>query len=415
MWKCCVPQHSKSRHVAPYAAQLAVLLRGSLQAETLLYYCTACWFLHLLQQSLMPLVHVPEGYGVGWKNPLHQAAFDGSIERTVAMLSGGLIDIDEDDPNYFPDTNDTIAVVKWAVLHDQPKPSRASIDIDELTPTGDFNALILAADRGHSRIVKILLDKGADTSIAGQDDFTALHASVQEGHLAVTKLLVKAGAGLEAVTRNRSTPLHLAAGEGHWETLSVLLEAGANPNRQRVDGATPLCLAVQRGCEDAVKALLRAQADPLLARSSSSGATALTAGISIPSPRIVRLLVDAGADAISVVQTPDVPTGEITPLALTTRYLRKKTIDGKRGATRKQLDKLEAIRRLLLRLEAVHAVPWLWPSDAPSMPPVAVEATNGTKKATPTPVTLMLPILRRRARKPRVLLAALFRCVLVRC
>lgn len=69
---------------------------------------------------------------------------------------------------------------------------------------------------------------------------------------------------------------------------------------------------------------------------------------------------------------------------------------------------LEGIWRLLLQVEAVRAVSWLWPSDVPFTVHVAAE---GTSKTTTTSVALirMLPILRRRSRRPRALLAGLFR------
>lgn len=47
------------------------------------------------------------------------------------------------------------------------------------------------------------------------------------------------------------------------------------------------------------------------------------------------------------------------------RSLREKTLLGE-NATKEQLNGLEGIRRLLLRVEAVHATSWLWQSDVPS-------------------------------------------------
>ncbi|CAM9991384.1 unnamed protein product [Ectocarpus fasciculatus] len=62
--------------------------------------------------------------------------------------------------------------------------------------------------------------------------------------------------------------------------------------------------------------------------------------------------------------------------------------------------KMEGIRRLLLRAEAIRALSWAWPGAAKGV--VAVRATD-------TPPRRILPIMRRRACRPKVLLAALIR------
>ena len=112
---------------------------------------------------------------------LHVAARDGSTERTVSLLSRGAIDIDEGTPD------------------------------DGVTP------LMLAAGLGYSRVVRILLNKGANVAMVDSSGMTALHWAAQGGHLAVTKLLVKAGADVEAKASQGCTPLNLAA-----EKLSLI-------------------------------------------------------------------------------------------------------------------------------------------------------------------------------------------------
>ena len=418
-------------------------------------------------------------------NELHNAAKVGSTERTVALLSNGSIDIDQQEPQ-------------------------------GATP------LMLAAYNGFLRVVRILLNKGASVSIGGDDGVTALNLSAGEGHIAVSEALIKAGADLEAKNSLKgATPLHFAAVEGHSKVMRALVEAGANPNCRGVDGATPLYAAAQGGHMDAVKLLVRAKANPLLTtmfagqnftpmeiaaqqgrsevvrwmiekigvegcgdanagvaalvvaavnqymdtmalltdaavvdtgmclinaagygreasvkfllqqqdwntsgavayvnnsslgrHNASIGQTPLGSaifGVRSSSPRIVRLLVDAGADttfAVRMMSGEGRVIFDDTPLAVVTAMLREKNYAGK-DATQEQMHRLEGVRRLLLRVEAVHATSWLWPIDIPS----TVHAAEGTArtKLISTPVTLMLPILRRRAARPRVLLAAVIR------
>lgn len=143
----------------------------------------------------------------------------------------------------------------------------------------------------------------------------------------------------------------------------------------------------------------------------------------------VRLLLDAGADSSSTVRVVNDRGGVFfndTPLNLANCCIREKTVVGgyhslKTGrhttdATEEMLHALQAVRRLLLRVEAVHAVSWLWPNDIPSI----AHTPEGTSRSNTvsTPLRMMMPLMRRRARRPRVLLArvllaALFRWAIV--
>ncbi len=421
----------------------------------------------------------------GAANGLHKAAYHGSTERIVALLARGFIEID----------------------------GRTS---QGLTP------LMIASLQGYSRIVRILLNKGASASLVGQDRYTSLHYAALQGHPAVIELLLAAGCDLEAgISPTGSTPLHLAAEAGCPRVMRALIEAGANPNWRRLDGATPLSLAASYGHLDAVKLLLDVQADPLLTRiggghgfvplsdaagggflgivremigrlgldgcggakagldalgaaaqeeqveimgvladvgvvddgramataaargsegavkfllrqregqpsaenfaylndSDSIGQTPLIWAIRFArysSARIAKLLIAAGADAASFVRLTNPLVGGLifsgTPLGLTELHLRDKKIYGE-DATEEQLQNLEATRRLLLRVEAVRAASWLWPSS--EVPPIAQPAAEGpsTARKASTPVVAMLPILRRRARRRGVIWGSLIRWV----
>ena len=207
------------------------------------------------------------------------------------------------------------------------------------------------------------------------------------------------------------------------ETTAILTDAGA------ADTGHALVMAAANGCEASSKLLLRRRqleassvAEYVNSSCDISGATALFRSIdAVPSadgvrqlisPRIVRMLVDAGADTTSDVR---VRTGEGdfyfcgTPLAYATLCLRDKKIWGE-DATEEQLHRLEAARRLMLRVEAVRAVSWLWRTDAPVPQRAGDSATKANR--TPTPLSLMLPVWRRRARRRGRVWAPLIRFVL---
>ncbi len=155
----------------------------------------------------------------GPANDLHRAAIDGSIQRTVALLS------------------------------------RGSLDINQGAPDG-VTALMLGAAQGHVSIVRILLNKGADVSSVTDIGSTALHFAAENGHLAVTMLLVEMGADLDAMCSSGPTPLYLAAEQGHEEVVAALIDAGVNCNTRLLDGDTPLSAAAASGHWKAVRVLL---------------------------------------------------------------------------------------------------------------------------------------------------------------
>jgi len=61
-------------------------------------------------------------------------------------------------------------------------------------PTGGYTALICASEYGHTEIVKLLIEAGADVNARQWDDATALTYASREGHTEIVNLLIKAGA-----------------------------------------------------------------------------------------------------------------------------------------------------------------------------------------------------------------------------
>ena len=151
--------------------------------------------------------------------------------------------------------------------------SRGLIGIDEVNSTGS-TPLIAAALFRDSLVVRTLLDRGADVTIADHTGATALHMSANRGHLAVTELLLMAGADTEvAVYVEGFTPLRMAAQEGHLGVVVVLIDAGADLNSRAFNGTSVLYSAACNGHLDVVKVLLRAGANPLPSYTNPSGHT----------------------------------------------------------------------------------------------------------------------------------------------
>lgn len=117
--------------------------------------------------------------------------------------------------------------------------------------------LYSASSNGHLGVVRLLLDNGADIILADKRACTPLHGASENGHVEVVKLLLQS---LEASIDTRDdtgrTPLFLAAARGRSEVLRLLLSCNALANVNDRYNATPLCAAIRNGHREAVELLL---------------------------------------------------------------------------------------------------------------------------------------------------------------
>ncbi len=101
--------------------------------------------------------------------------------------------------------------------------SSLDIDYNQLNKRG-FSALHIAADKGHTLAVELLLQGGAEVNLRSSNSrASALHFAARKGHLAATDLLVKAGADLFQVDKEGMCASNQAAFQGHNEVALKLL------------------------------------------------------------------------------------------------------------------------------------------------------------------------------------------------
>ena len=169
--------------------------------------------------------------------------------------------------------------------------------------------LVHAVARHDAPTARALLEEGVDVNAARPDGATALLWAAHHDDLAITRLLLSSGAKVNAAEDHGVTPLARACENASLRMIQTLLAAGADPNATQKNGLTPLMTTARTGNLRAVQELLDFGAD-VNASTIHLEATALMWAVAAPHPKIVQLLLEAGAD----------PTGSTTKGYTTLMY-----------------------------------------------------------------------------------------------
>ena len=162
--------------------------------------------------------------------------------------------------------------------------------------------LHLAAQAGHTDVIQILLDAGAEVDAEDRDfGSRPLYLAAVGAHVSVAKLLLERGALVDATNHTRDpvsagshhsnyTALDQASEAGHPDLVALLLDHGADVNG-RANGISPLLLAVAPGHVEVARMLLDHGADVSAKDWAGASLLHLTG-----KPVLVKLLLDRGAD-----------------------------------------------------------------------------------------------------------------------
>ncbi|DAZ98514.1 TPA: hypothetical protein N0F65_004951 [Lagenidium giganteum] len=173
-------------------------------------------------------------------------------------------------------------------------------DDEGATPLNEFAA------------VKLLLDAGADATIAKTNGLSALHQAAANGSIRTCRLLLEKNADLEARTMN-GTALHFAVSEDRQKTVEELLKRGANVNALNEKGVTPLILSCLKNSAAVAKELLVGNAD--LTPTIMAGMTALHIAAEVGFADVVKEFIETRKDDTAAVANVKSEAG-LTPIQL---------------------------------------------------------------------------------------------------
>jgi len=127
-------------------------------------------------------------------------------------------------------------------------------DVNKVCQHTKDTMLIIAAQKNHMEIVKILLEKGADSQVDCKSRFwclgkdTLIYAA-NFGNLDIVKLLLAKGANINVQDKIGNTPLMMAARNGYETVTQYLLDQGAHVNLINNKGYSALTYAYEQGHE----------------------------------------------------------------------------------------------------------------------------------------------------------------------
>ncbi|BFZ07126.1 hypothetical protein BsWGS_10164 [Bradybaena similaris] len=198
----------------------------------------------------------------------------------------------------------------WAVENDLPTAVETLIEVGaDVNQTRSVHKhltpVMVAAEKGYSKIVQLLTESGARVNDHRYDQETPLTIALHAGHLTCIEILINAGADCNYLSPG-GRPVMIAVRNNNKDCLEVLVNSDTDVNTPDRWNNTPLTLAVAKNRLDCVIYLLQAGADcNYLSPDGTPVMIALKNNVDI-----LHAFVDNGAD----VNTPD--RWNNTPLTL---------------------------------------------------------------------------------------------------
>lgn len=188
------------------------------------------------------------------------------------------------------------AIIDGNVANAEKILSSQKIDLNKKDKDG-LTLLMLAVKEGNTECMRLLVDKGADTSIATSSwGDTALHLAASYRHLSAVEILLGANADINSKNAHGYTPLIYAILGKNEEIVRLLINKGASIKEKDAQQRTPLFWAASTGPQKIANLLLSGDPD-IDARDAFYGDTALIHAIRCGHSDVAQQLIEKGANA----------------------------------------------------------------------------------------------------------------------
>ncbi len=195
-----------------------------------------------------------------WLNgatPLHCCASAGNVVIAEKLLAMG---VNVDTRTVYGETPLHVAVSSGQSVFVQLLLDKGA-DVRVATSRGQ-TSIHTATEQGDFQILTTLLNYGFDcANLTDKKGWTPLHIAAQKGKTDCIELLIRHGGNVDAASADEKTPLHVAVANDNPDCVEMLVRHGANINAAAVKMVTPLHVAVTNGLESMVALLLKLGAD----------------------------------------------------------------------------------------------------------------------------------------------------------
>ncbi|XP_031777834.1 ankyrin repeat domain-containing protein 65-like isoform X1 [Nasonia vitripennis] len=175
----------------------------------------------------------------------------------------------------------------------------AGAEVNHISNNGE-SALHRAISSGIEPIVQLFLERGANVNFKNRKGQSCLHTAVKSASEKIVTLLIDKGAYINDTSYIGVTPLHLAVEYQRENLIKLLLDRGANIGIGDIKGYTPLHCAArlthldEQTIERIIKILLLNKADPY--RISINGKNPLNYALKKSNTRMIKVLLHHLAD-----------------------------------------------------------------------------------------------------------------------
>lgn len=278
----------------------------------------------------------PNIWNVSGDTPLHVAARANLVDMATLLTDAGA------DPRRGKKDDDKHLPLDDAVNFGKPEMTEFLARHGGYLPGNTVNGWSLlhrACEKGKPRLVKALLDAGADGNEPTENGATPLLIAVMRTQADVAEILLEYPAvvgGLNSLfTKTDSkqrNAFQLAVERGMSKLVDKMIDKGILPNMRDAEGWSPLQHAITRGDTDMIRVLIKAGADVNAAL--PGGGTPLLFACDTPEidgdetrARVVDALLRFGADA----DKAHTETGETPLMRLAAQDNRSRTLDALLG------------------------------------------------------------------------------------
>ena len=180
-------------------------------------------------------------------------------------------------------------------------------DIEFYENSLGITPLWIAAQNGHTKICKLLLENGANIEATNIKGLTPLFIAVENHKVDICVLLIERGANINYKMMDGTTILWIIACQGYTDLAKLLLDKGVYSDyAEHTYGSTPLWIAAQNGYTEICEMLIKNGVN--IESTDIRGATPLLIAAANNQITVCKLLLDSGAN----IQATD--KNNITPI-----------------------------------------------------------------------------------------------------